>query len=387
MPLKSRIFEPQHEMFRETVRRFLKAEVQPHAERWREQGIVDRQAWLKAGETGLLLLWADEKYGGAGIADLRYDQVLLEEWMRFGEGGFYVPLHNRLVGPYLDKLCTEEQKARFLPGCVRGETILAIAMTEPNAGSDLAGMRTHAEDKGDHWLLNGSKTFISNGILADLVVVAAKTDPENPRTIGLFLVERGMEGFGRGRKLKKIGMQAQDTAELFFNDVRVPKANELGDPQRGFQSLMHFLAEERLLGSIRFQAQAERAFEITLEFVKDRKLFGQTLGDFQNTRFVMASLRTELDMAQAFVDHCVQSALDGELTADVAAELKLATSEIQWRVADQCLQLHGGAGYMTEYEIARIFTEARVSRIYAGSSEVMRELIGRSLGLDPRKKS
>ncbi|HLY56920.1 MAG TPA: acyl-CoA dehydrogenase family protein, partial [Stellaceae bacterium] len=350
-------------------------------------GIVDRQAWLKAGETGLLLLWADEKYGGAGIADLRYDQVLLEEWMRFGEGGFYVPLHNRLVGPYLDKLCTEEQKARFLPGCVRGETILAIAMTEPNAGSDLAGMRTHAEDKGDHWLLNGSKTFISNGILADLVVVAAKTDPENPRTIGLFLVERGMEGFGRGRKLKKIGMQAQDTAELFFNDVRVPKANELGDPQRGFQSLMHFLAEERLLGSIRFQAQAERAFEITLEFVKDRKLFGQTLGDFQNTRFVMASLRTELDMAQAFVDHCVQSALDGELTADVAAELKLATSEIQWRVADQCLQLHGGAGYMTEYEIARIFTEARVSRIYAGSSEVMRELIGRSLGLDPRKKS
>lgn len=387
MPLKRRIFEPEHEMFRDSVRKFLVAEVQPHAERWREQGIVDRKAWLKAGEAGLLMLWADPKYGGAGIDDIRYDQVLLEEWMRHGEGGFYVPLHNRLVGPYLDKLCTEEQKDRFLPGCVKGETILAIAMSEPAAGSDLFGMQTRAEDKGDHWLLNGSKTYISNGILADLVVVAAKTDPNNPRAIGLFLIERGMQGFERGRKLKKIGMPAQDTAELFFNDLKVPKQNELGDPKRGFQALMRFLAEERLLGAIRFLAHAERAFEITLDFVQGRKMFGQTLGDFQNTRFQMASMRTELDMAQAFVDHCVLDAMAGQLSAEIAAEAKLATSEIQGRVVDQCLQLHGGAGYMEEYEIARIYTDARVSRIYAGSSEIMREIIGRSLGLDARKKN
>ncbi|MDO9443208.1 MAG: acyl-CoA dehydrogenase family protein [Beijerinckiaceae bacterium] len=385
MVLTRRIFEPEHEMFRDTVRRFLIAEVQPHAERWREQGIVDREAWLKAGEAGLLMLWADEKYGGAGIDDIRYDQVLTEEWMRYGEGGFYVPLHNRIVGPYLNGLGTEEQRARLLPGCVRGETILAIAMSEPSTGSDLSGMTSRAQDKGDHWLLNGAKTYISNGILSDLVIVAAKTDDDNPRSIGLFLVERGMHGFERGKKLKKMGMPAQDTAELFFNNVKVPKANVLGDPARGLQSLMHFLAEERLFGAIRFIALAERAFEVTLEFVQQRKMFGQTLGDYQNTRFAMASMRAELDMAQAFVDHCVEAARDKSLTPEVAAALKLTTSEIQGRVVDQCLQLHGGAGYMAEYEISRIYTDARVSRIFAGSSEVMREIIGRSLGLDGRK--
>lgn len=386
MALARRIFEPEHDMFRDSVRKFLVAEVQPHAERWREQGVVDREAWLKAGEAGLLMLWADDKYGGAGIDDIRYDQVLTEEWMHHGEGGFYVPLHNRIVGPYLRGLGTEEQKARFLPGCVRGETILAIAMSEPGAGSDLLAMRTQARDKGDHWLLNGAKTFISNGILADLVVVAAKTDPANPRAVGLFLVERGMEGFERGRKLKKIGMAAQDTAELFFNDVRVPKTNALGDPARGLHSLMHFLAEERLFGAIRFIALAERAFDITLDHVRQRRMFGQALGDYQNTRFMMASMRAELDMAQAFVDHCVLAALDKGLAPEVAASLKLTTSEIEGRVADQCLQLHGGAGFMQEYEISRIYTDARVSRIFAGSSEVMREIIGRSIGLDARKK-
>jgi len=385
MPLPRTIFEPEHEMFRETVRRFLEAEVQPHAERWREQGIVDREAWLKAGEAGLLMLWADEKYGGAGIDDIRYDQVLTEEWMRHGEGGFYVPLHNRIVGPYLNGLGTDEQKARFLPKCVSGETILAIAMSEPSTGSDLAGMKSRAEEKDDHWLLNGSKTYISNGILADLVIVAAKTDPENPRSVGLFLIERAMPGFERGKKLKKMGMAAQDTAELFFNDVKVPKENLLGDPAKGLRSLMHFLAEERMFGAIRFIALAERAFEITLHFVKERRMFGQTLGDYQNTRFVMASMRAELDMAQAFIDSCVLAALDKTLTPEVAASLKLTTSEIQGRVADQCLQLHGGAGFMAEYEISRIYTDARISRIFAGSSEVMREIIGRSLGLDGRK--
>ncbi|MEL7029691.1 MAG: acyl-CoA dehydrogenase family protein, partial [Pseudomonadota bacterium] len=245
--------------------------------------------------------------------------------------------------------------------------------------------KTRAIDKGDHWLLNGSKTYISNGILSDLVVVAAKSDPDNDRAIGLFLVERSMDGFERGQKLEKIGMHAQDTAELFFDDVVVPKENVLGDPATGFKALTRFLAEERLMGAVRFLAQAERAFEVTLEFVKDRRVFGQSVGAFQNTRFGMASMRTELDMAQAFVDHCVLEALEGSLSADLAAEVKLATSEIQGRVVDQCVQLHGGAGYLSEYEVARLYVDARVSRIFAGSSEIMREIIGRSIGLDPRK--
>lgn len=384
--IRRRIFDEEHEMFRDTVRRFLKSEVAPHAARWREQGIVDRAAWKKAGEAGLLMLYADPEYGGAGIDDLRYDQVLSEEWMRFGEGGFYVPLHNRIVGPYLYHLGTPEQKARIIPGCVSGDTILAIAMSEPGTGSDVRGMKSRAVRTDDHWVLNGTKTYISNGILSDLVVVAAKSDPDDDRAIGLFLVERGMQGFERGRKLDKIGMHAQDTAELFFDNVVVPHDNVLGDPRTGFRSLMRFLAEERLMGAIRFLAQAERAFEVTLEFVKDRQVFGQALSSFQNTRFQMASLRTELDMAQAFVDHCVLEALDGKLTAELAAEVKLATSEIQGRVVDQCVQLHGGAGYLTEYEIARLYTDARVSRIFAGSSEIMREIIGRSLGLAAQKR-
>jgi acyl-CoA dehydrogenase len=386
MALRRRLFEPEHAQFRDSVRRFLIAEVQPHAERWREQGIVDRSAWRAAGASGLLLMWADPCYGGAGVDDIRYDQVLTEEWMRHGEGGFYVPLHNRIVGPYLNGLGTPEQKDRFLPGCVRGDIILAIAMTEPQAGSDLTGMRSRAVEHDDHWVLSGSKTYISNGHLADLVVVAARTDPDNPRAIGLFLVERGMPGFTRGRRLKKIGMPAQDTAELFFDQVKVPKTNVLGDPRRGLAALMRFLAEERLFGAIRFLAMAERAFEITVPFVKERQMFGQSLGAFQNTRFVLASLRTELDLAQALVDHCVLEALDGQLSGDLAAEAKLATSEILGRVVDDCLQLHGGAGYMQEYEIARLYQDARVARIFAGSSEIMRELIGRALGLDPRKQ-
>lgn len=382
--MRRRIFDEEHEVFRSSVRRFLEVEVAPNAARWREQGVVDREAWLKAGAAGFLLMWADEVYGGAGLDDIRYDQVLTEEWMRFGEGGFYVPLHNRIVGPYLGRLGSEEQRARFLPPCIRGETILAIAMSEPQAGSDLSGIRTRADQRDGHWLLNGQKTYISNGILSDVVIVAAKTDPESPRATGLFIVERGMKGFERGKKLKKMGMAAQDTAELFFDDVEVPDANVLGDPRRGFQSLMQFLADERLMGAIRFQARAERAFEITLEFVKQRRMFGQRLGDFQNTRFVMASLRTSLDMCQAFIDACVCDQMEGRLSSEIAAEVKLAASEVEARVVDECLQLHGGAGYMEEYEISRLYTDARVSRIFAGSSEIMREIIGRSLGLDVR---
>ncbi len=380
------IFEDEHEMFRDSVRSFFQNEIQPHVEGWLERGIVDREAYLKAGEQGLLLMWADEQYGGAGVEDFRYEQILMEENARYGDNGFFFWLHSRLVGPYIGQLGTDEQKQRWLPGCVTGENILAVAMTEPGAGSDVAGIRARAEDKGDHFLLNGSKTYISNGINADLVVVAARTDPDKSHGLSLFVVERGMEGFERGRNLDKMGLKSQDTAELFFNNVEVPKANLLGELHRGFYSLMHFLAEERLLAAVGFIANAEAAFAETMEFITERKAFGQSIAEFQNTRFRMADMRTDLDVAQAYVDQCVMRHNAGELTADDAAKAKLHTSELEGRVTDECVQLHGGAGYMNEYAVCRRYTDARVSRIYAGSSEIMRELIARSLGLDPRKK-
>ena len=384
--MKRRIFDEEHEMFRDSVRSFMKNEIQPHADKWQEQGIVDREAYLKAGEQGLLLMWADEKYGGAGVSDFRYEQVLIEENVRFGDAGFFATLHNRLVGPYIGELGTEEQLERWLPKCISGEHILAIAMTEPGAGSDVAGIRTKAEDKGDHYLLNGSKTYISNGILADLVVVAAKTDPNKSHGLSLFVVERGMEGFERGRNLKKMGLKSQDTAELFFNNVKVPKENLLGEWNKGFYHLMHFLAEERLLGAVGYNASAEAAFEITMDYIQERKVFGRTIADFQNTRFKMADMRTEIDIAQAYIDQCVIEHNEGNLSADDAAKAKLFCSELEGRVMDDCVQLHGGAGYMDEYPICRMYLNARVSRIYAGSSEIMRELIARSIGLDPRRR-
>jgi alkylation response protein AidB-like acyl-CoA dehydrogenase len=383
--VRRRNFSDEHESFRQTVVRFLKAEVAPHAERWREQGIVDREAWSKAGEHGLLMLWADEKYGGAGIDDLRFDQVMWEEWARFGEPGFAVSLHSRVVGPYLNELGTDEQKSRFLPKCIKGECILAIAMTEPGIGSDLSAIRARAERRPGGWSLQGTKTYISNGILADVVVVAAQCGPADSRAIGLFLVERGMEGFERGRALKKLGLKAQDTAELYFHDVFIPDSNVLGCPGTGLNSLMQFLPVERLMGAIRSLAYATRALEITLEFAKDRRVFGKPLGAFQNSRFKFADMAVQVDLCQAFVDHCVAEHLDGHLTPELAAKAKLAASEIEGRVVDECLQLHGGAGYMEEFEICRLYANARVSRIYAGSSEIMREIIGRSMGLDDRK--
>ncbi len=384
--MNRRIFEEEHDMFRDSVRSFMQKEIGPHRERWQEQGIVDREAFLKAGEQGLLFMWADEKYGGAGVSDFRYEQILIEENAHHGDSGFFMTLHNRLVGPYLGELGTDEQKERWLPKCVSGEHILAVAITEPGAGSDVAGLRTRAEDKGDHFLLNGSKTYISNGILADLVVVVARTDPDAKRGFSLFVVERGMEGFERGRNLEKMGLKSQDTAELFFNNVKVPKENLLGELNRGFYHLMHFLAEERLLGAAGYVANAEAAFNVTMDYVRERKAFGQRIADFQNTRFKLADMRTEIDVAQAFVDHCVLEHNDGRLTAEDAAKAKLFTSELEGRVADECVQLHGGAGYMMEYPICRMYLDARISRIYAGSSEVMREIVARSIGLDPRKK-
>lgn len=381
-----KIFDEEHEIFRDSVRSFMKNEIQPHSERWHEAGIVDREAFLKAGAQGLLLMWADEKYGGAGVPDFRYEQVLIEENARYGDAGFFMTLHNRLVAPYIGELGTDEQKARWLPKCISGEHILAVAITEPGAGSDVAGIRTRAEDKGDFFLLNGSKTYISNGINADLIVVVAKTDPESRHGLSLFVVERDMPGFERGRNLKKMGLKSQDTAELFFNNVKVPKENLLGDLHRGFYHLMHFLAEERLLGAVGYLAAADTAFDLTMDYIRERKAFGQPIADFQNTRFRMADMRTEIDVAQAFVDQCVEEHNRGVLTADNAAKAKLYTSELEGRVMDTCVQLHGGAGYMEEYAVCRMYLNARVSRIYAGSSEVMREIIARSVGLDPRRK-
>ena len=380
------VFEEEHEMFRDSVRSFMQNEIGPNSDKWHEQGIVDREAFLKAGEMGLLLMWADEKYGAAGVNDFRYEQILIEENAHYGDAGFFMTLHSRLVGPYIGELGTEEQKARWLPKCISGEHVLAVAITEPGAGSDVAGIRTKAEDKGDHYLLNGSKTFISNGILADLIVVVAKTNPNSRHGMSLLVVERGMEGFELGKNMKKMGMKSQDTAELFFNNVKVPKENLLGEFDRGFYQLMHFLAEERLLGACGYIANAEAAFNLTLDYVNERKAFGKTIADFQNTRFELADMRTEIDVGYAFIDRCVEAHDRGNLSADDAAKAKLWTSELEARVTDACVQLHGGNGYMDEYKISRMYTNARVSRIYAGSSEIMREIIARSIGLDPRKK-
>ena len=379
------IFETEHDMFREGARRFFRERIGPHAERWREQGYVDRDAFRLAGEQGYLLMWADEKYGGAGITDFRYEQILDEENHYFGETGFFLVLHSRLVAPYIGKLGNDEQKARILPKCVSGESILAIAMTEPGAGSDLAGMRTRAEFDGTHWVLNGSKTYISNGQLADYVIVAARTSAEDKYAMGLFIVERDMPGFRRGRNLAKIGLKAQDTSELFFDNVLVPAANVLGNPRDGFKYLSIGLAEERLITAAGSMAHAQAAFDLTLDFVKERKAFGRPVGTFQNSRFEMAQLRAELDAMQCFIDQCVLLNNAGKLDAVTGAEVKLLATELEGRVMDVCVQLHGGAGYMEEYRISRMFTDARVSRILAGSNEIMREIIGRSLGLDERR--
>ncbi len=373
-----RDFTDEQKMFRESYRQFLAHEVVPYMEQWRDAGIVDRDVFRRAGRQGFLMVWPDEKYGGMGDPDFRFEQVIIEETAYARVADWYNTLHSRLVGPYFTRFGSQEQCDRFLPNCVTGETILAIAMTEPDAGSDLAGMRSTAIEDGDFWILNGAKTYISNGINADVVIVAAKTgDSDNRHSMTLFVVERGMEGFERGRNLKKIGLKAQDTSELFFRDVRVPKANVLGEPGRGFVCLMEGLAEERLIGSVGYLAAAQLSFDLTVEFVRERHVFGKSLASFQNTQFKLAELRTELDIQQVFVDQCVASFNAGRLTAVDAAKAKLATSELQVKAADVGLQLHGGAGYMDEYPISRQFTDARVAPIYAGSSEVMKIIVSR----------
>ena len=383
--MKRLIFDEDHDMFRDATRRFMQAEYEPRVEQWRANGICDKEAFLKAGEQGLLGMWVPEEYGGMGIEDFRFEQIVIEETLRHGDLGLFLTLHSRLVGPYIGRLGSEALKQRLLPKIVSGECILGIAMTEPGAGSDLAGIKTRAVRDGDDWLISGSKTYISNGINGGAFVVAARTDPQNRHGVGLFVVEEGMEGFQRGRNLAKMGLKAQDTAELFFENVRVPAENVLGDPMKGFYALMHHLAEERLISAAQEVAHAQIAFDLTMEYILDRKAFGKPIGAFQNSRFKMAEMRTELDITQTFVDQCVLLHNDGQLSAELAAEAKLKASELESQVMDECVQLHGGAGYMSEYRISHMFSDARVSRIYAGSSEIMKEIIARGIGLDERK--
>ena len=378
------IFDSEHDQFRDSVARFVQKEVAPHVDRWRAQGRCDREIFEKAGTHGLLLMWADEIDGGAGIADLRYEQILYEEMIRHGDIGVYLTLHSRLVAPYIDRLGSDEQKRRWLTGAALGTTILAVAMTEPGAGSDLAGIQARAERRDGGWVINGAKTYISNGLNADAVIVVARTNPAERRAFELFIVERGMQGFERGHKLAKLGLDAQDTAELFFNDVWVPDANVLGDAMHGFAYLAEGLVEERLLAACQSIAHAQAAFDLTLPYVKERRAFGRPLGALQNTRFVMARRRAELDAMQTWIDALVMEHNAGRLDAATAASAKLLTSELENRVIDDCVQLHGGAGYMDEYRISRMYRDARVSRIFAGSSEIMLEIIGRSLGLSDR---
>ena len=382
--MRRTLLDDEHELFRDSVRRFIASEVVPDNERWEHEGIVDRSLFTRAGAHGFLGMAAPEEHGGGGVDDFRYNLVIAEEIQRAGvnAAGLGWTLHNDICLPYFLSLCTDEQQSRWLPGICSGELVTAVAMTEPGIGSDLASMTTTARRDGDVYVLNGSKTFITNGINADLVVTAVKTDPsERHRGMSLVVVERGMEGFERGRNLDKIGMHAQDTAELFFTDVRVPVANRLGDEGAGFGYLVTNLPQERLSIAATGVAAARAAFDQTLAYVKERHAFGQPVGSFQNSRFRMAEMATEIEIAQTFVDRCVLALNAGELSAEEAAMAKWWCTELQGRVADACVQLHGGYGYMTEYPVARAFADARITRIYGGTTEIMKEIIGRSLGL------
>ena len=376
------IFDDEHEAFRQTVRTFLDKEVAPHHDAWEAEGIVPRDLWLKAGEAGLLCFDVAEEYGGPGVDDFRYNVILSEEQTRAGVSGPGFSVHTDIIVPYLSSLGTDEQKQRWLPGCVTGETITAIAMTEPGAGSDLQGIRTTAIDQGDHYLLNGSKTFISNGINADLVVVVARTDPEaGHQGISLLVVERGMPGFERGRNLDKIGLHAQDTAELSFTDVRVPKENLLGEEGSGFISLMTNLPQERLIIAAQAAGACDHLVELCLDYAKTREAFGKPIGKFQHNRFLIAEMATEARITRTFLDACVMKHLEGRLDATEASMAKWWATELQNKLVNQAVQLHGGYGYMMEYPVAKAYLDSRISTIYGGTTEVQKEIIGRSLGL------
>ncbi|HMQ31303.1 MAG TPA: acyl-CoA dehydrogenase family protein [Chloroflexaceae bacterium] len=374
------IFEGEHQLFRQSFQTFVEREVAPHYERWEREGAVERALWAKAGAAGFLSLGVPEEDGGSGIDDFRYNAIVSEELSRRFFMGVGFAIHTDLVIPYLVHQARGEQRARWLPRIASGELIGAIAMTEPAAGSDLAGIRTTARREGDCYMLSGQKTFISNGINSDLVIVVARTDPAaGHRGISLLVVERGMPGFSRGRNLEKIGQHSQDTAELFFDEVPVPVANLLGEEGRGFAYLMAELPQERLTIAVSALAAAEAAFELTVAYCAERQAFGRPIGDFQHTRFLLAELKTELTIGRVFVDRCIEAHLAGRLTTEEASMAKWWATELQNRVMDRGLQLHGGYGYMREYPIARAFLDARVQTIYGGTTEIMKEIIGRSL--------
>jgi alkylation response protein AidB-like acyl-CoA dehydrogenase len=382
--VKRTIFSDEHRDYRETVRGFLADEVAPNHERWEREGIVPRELFAKAARQGLLAMSVPAQYGGAGVDDFRFNQIVVEEVAYAGVAGsgLGITLHNDICLPYFLAYCNEDQRTRWLPGIADGSLITALAMTEPAIGSDLASMTTSARREGDYYVVNGAKTFITNGINADLVIVALKTDPaERHRGISLLIVERGMRGFERGRNLEKVGMHAQDTAELFFADVHVPLANRLGEEGRGFHYLISNLAQERLSIAIAGVAAAQAALDWTLAYVKERTAFGQPLGAFQSARFALAEMKTEIELATVYTDQAVVALGRGELSAEDAAMAKWWCTELQGRVVDRCVQLHGGYGYMLEYPIARAYADARVTRIYGGANEIMKEIVGRSLGV------
>ncbi|HEV3363840.1 MAG TPA: acyl-CoA dehydrogenase family protein [Acidimicrobiia bacterium] len=376
------LFEPEHEMFRESFRRFLDKEVVPRAEEFERDGIMDRAIFARAGAAGFLAMEAPEEYGGGGVRDFRYNTVIIEEVAEtaIGGSGLGITLHNDICLPYFLNLANEEQKQRWLPGICSGELVTAIAMTEPGIGSDLASMTTTAVRDGDVYVVNGSKTFITNGINADLVITAVKTDAtQRHKGMSLLVIERGMEGFERGRNLEKIGLHSQDTAELFFTDVRVPADNLLGAEGEGFRYLVINLPQERLSIAVAGLANARAAYRWTLEYVKERQAFGQPVAAFQNTRFKLAELATEIAVAEAFIDKAILAHNKGQLTAEEAAMAKWWCTELQGRATDIGVQLHGGYGFMAEYPIARAYADARVTRIYGGTTEIMKEIIGRSI--------
>jgi len=373
------LFSADHEGFRDTLRKFLEKESVPHHAQWEEDGQVSRELWLKAGENGFLCPTLPEEYGGPG-ADYLYSIIVMEEIARMGQSGIGWGLHTDIVAPYIEHYGNAAMKARLLPKMVTGELIGAIAMTEPGGGSDLQAVKTTAIDKGDHYLLNGSKTFITNGQMADIVIVVAKTDPtQGAKGISLFVVERGMPGFERGRNLHKVGMKAQDTSELFFNDVKVPKDNLIGVEGMGFVYLMQELPQERLGIAVNAVAQMEGALQLTLDYVRERKAFGKRVGDFQNTQYKLAEIHTKIEVARTYVDRCIELHMQKKLDIQSAAAAKYWVTDLQFEVADECVQLFGGYGYMWEYPIARMWADCRVQRIYGGTNEIMKGIIARTL--------
>ena len=382
--MRRTLLSEEHELFRDSVRQFIEREIAPNYDKWELEGSTPHELFATAGASGFFGVEVPEEYGGGGVEDFRYNAVFGEELVLAGYNASAVglTLHNDICIPYFLGLGTDEQKARWLPGICSGELVTAIAMTEPGIGSDLASMSTTAIKDGDTYIVNGSKTFITNGINADLVITAVKTDPtQKHKGMSLLVIERGMEGFERGRNLEKIGQHSQDTAELFFTDVRVPAANLLGAEGQGFVHLVHNLAQERMSIAVSAVAAAEAAFGWTIDYAKEREAFGKPIGTFQNSRFKLAELRTEIDIARVYVDRCIEAIDTGDLTVEDAAKAKWWCTELQKRTVDTCVQLHGGYGYMLEYPIARSYVDARIQTIYGGTTEIMKEIIGRSLGV------